>query len=384
VHIESAQGAFSRYWEALREVLEVPEPMAELFTNNNGEVEVVAGGAGGYRLVYDTIRELDKANLHRFFEYAIEQIHFWSHPCWLGELTLERAHQRLKTVLRKSNKKQEHILMMNAMRFNDWQGRLTGLYNIGAPTLQLPFRECASLLSGVRDNGSPAAIEDAASIASIAQLLHPAGVVAKELRLQEQHVYGYHGIYCNDADAYTFQLSPKRTALPSHAFGNIAENAPPILAALGQPFDADNQARYALRIIRSCRCPRRKIVITTGDIAVKQAPQPAPENAPPTYEQMLFFIHDPAENNSFRYVARPGTVSIPDENLRRYFTPTVPFTYSLELITAESTFIATVHACAEEDCVTSVLGNIIHSLTENGADRFLLLESSSAFPPRKG
>jgi len=383
-HIEFSQGAFARYWEALREVLEVPDAMAELFTNNQGEVEVVTGGGNEYRLIYDTIREVDKPNLHRFFEYTIEQIHFWSHPCWLGELTLERTHQRLKTVMRKSNKKQEHLLMMNAMRFNDWQGRLTGLYNVNAPNQNLPFNECASLISGVRNNGLPVSVPDPATIASLTQLLHPGGVVARELRMQKQFIYGYHGIHCNDANADTFQLSTNLSAIPAIAFGNIPGHAPPILATLGHDFDADNQRRYALRILRSCRCPRRKIVTTSGDIAKKRASPPAPEDSPPIYEQILFFIRDAAEDNTFRYVARRGTVSNPDLNLRRYFTPTLPFIYTMELITGESEFIAAVHACAEEDCRTSELGNIIHRLEANGADRFLLLESSSAFPPRKG
>jgi len=383
-HSESAQRAFSRYWDALREVIEVPDAMAVLFTNNQGEVEVVAGAGNDYRLIYDTIRELDKPNLHRFFEYIIEQIHFWSHPFWLGELTLERTHQRLKTVIRKSNKKQEHLLMMNAMRFNDWQGRLTSLFNIGAPNQQLPFNipfnECASLISGVRNNGLPVAIPNAASIATLAQLLHPGGVVARELRMQQQFVYGFHGVYCNDANADTFQLSTNLRGIPSIAFGNIQEQAPPILETLGQPFDIDNQQRYALRILRSCRCPRRRIVITSGDIVEEHAP----ENSPPSFVQILFFIRDANANDIFRYAARRGTVSNPDINLRRYFTPTIPFIYTFELINGESKFISAMHACAEEDCRTSDLGNVIHRLQANGANRFLLLDSSSAFPPRKG
>jgi len=386
-YIAALRTAFTRYWTALAQVIEVPDAMHDIYTNDEGVVNVFSGEADGWRLVYNTIRILDKPNLHRFLEHAIEQGLFYSHACWTGELSLERTHQRLKAVMRKTNKKQEQVLMMNAARFNDWQGRLTCLYSYTGPPQNIAFGECASLISGVGADGAPAAIENPASIATLLHLLHPNGVVAGELRLQDQRVYGNHGTYCVGPGVYSYELSNNRRNLPSNAFRDIAALGPPILQEVGREYMQGNPQMYALRMFRLCRCPRRRIVICTGDLARRFLPSQVPGGAGTyIYEQILFFMRSPDDDNVFEYVARAGTVAAPDANLCRHFTQTVPPQYTVQPITPASLFLPTTHACSLADCVATAMGNIIHEPPEDEetGDVFLILDSARAFPPRKG
>jgi len=386
-YVASVRIAFTRYWSALSDILEVPQAMHDIYTNEDGVVNVFDGEAGGWRVVYNTIRILDKPNLHRFLEHAIEQVLFYSHTCWMGELSLERTHQRLKAVMRKSNKKQEQLLMMNAARFNDWQGRLTCLYNYFGPTPNISYRESASLISGVREDGTPRAAYGPGSAAALNLLLHPAGVVAGELRLQEQRVFGNHGRYCIGPDVYSYELSYDRRYLPPNAFYDIPELAPPILHAVGREYIPGNPQIYALRLLRSCRCPLRRIVICTGDIVRSCITPPVPEGASEyVYAQILFFMRSPNGNDVLEYIARSGNVSAPDANLCRFFTQEVPPQYTVGTITPTSFFLTTVHACSTMDCIATDLGNIIHDAPEGEGvgDRFLILDSARAFPPRKG
>jgi len=274
--------------------------------------------------------------------------------------------------------------MMNAIRFNDWQGRLTGLYNLHGNTQNITFRECASLLSGVREDGSPVALPTAEVTASLAALLEPGGVVANELRLQEQYVYGHHGTYCVGPNTFSFNLNTNGRDLPGYAFRNIPVNAPPILLALNRDYDPHHPSRYSLRLTRTCKCPRRKRTMSTGDIVRHFGPLPTLEDAPPIFDQILFFMRDPVDAEVLEYVGKRGTVSVPDINECRYFTPIIPPQYVTNVISPITEFIPTTHACSEQDCYTTAVGNIIHTLDNEGADRFLLLDTARAFPPRKG
>jgi len=133
--------------------------------------------------------------------------------------------------------------MMKNITFTDWQGRLTTLYNLDGTALQFFFRECASLLAGVRQDGSPAAVQNPLNIDRVNNLLHPDGVSAKELALQEQRIFGNHGTYCTNAGIYSFALCDDEMYLPTTFLQVIAVHVPPILAAIGRVFDVHNPSQ---------------------------------------------------------------------------------------------------------------------------------------------
>jgi len=265
---------------------------------------------------------------------------------------------------------------MNALRFNDWQGRLTSLYNSAGDATDVPFHEAACLLTGVRDDGYPAVPPSAHNQARILLLLDPNGVVAKELYLQGQRIYGNHGTYCSIPDVYSFRAVESRANIPAPNFFDTVTQARDILVALGRPYDASIPSRYTLKIARSCLCPHRKVIITSGDLAYHDSDD--------SYEQIVFFCGVPDEQGEFEYIARRGAVGQIANSPSRIFTNYHPVSYVIRRVKRESTFITTNHACFLLNCSIDDNRLINHSEPVDGEDKFVLLDGTRAFPPRKG
>lgn len=70
------------------------------------------------------------------------------HPVWVGELSMEKVHQRVKRALKYMNFHSEHILAVNAIRFQDWQGRLHSCMHISSSSHPYHLRESIRLLAG--------------------------------------------------------------------------------------------------------------------------------------------------------------------------------------------------------------------------------------------
>lgn len=81
---------------------------------------------------------LSVPNTHRLSELFVQLSYFWLHPVWIGEMNLERCHQRVKRLLKKSNNKDEHLFAMMGIRFSDWMTRLRSCLRPNADSLAGP------------------------------------------------------------------------------------------------------------------------------------------------------------------------------------------------------------------------------------------------------
>jgi len=140
----SMRVAFNNFWVCLRKVCNVSEEMENACSIPSEGVIEVKKMAQPYRLCHECLKLMEKPNTHRLQEYFVEQKYCWNHGVWMGELSLERVHQKLKAALKRSNKKEEQLLAMNSIRFWDWQGRLTALLN----SEEIHLRESFALLIG--------------------------------------------------------------------------------------------------------------------------------------------------------------------------------------------------------------------------------------------
>ncbi len=107
------------------------------------------------------IKTIDKPNVHRLWEMAYSTLPLFGHMSCIGELVLEKTHQSLKRVIKRSNNRDVHIQCMESIAFDDWQGRLGPVVHgvrEGDPTSCLHFyrllsgREAVIKIGGVLPN----------------------------------------------------------------------------------------------------------------------------------------------------------------------------------------------------------------------------------------
>jgi len=85
------ESAFRLHWGNIEILCNVPEEM-EIACKDKDNVTLSKEKIPiEYKAKFQSIRYLEKPNTHRLKEYIIEQLQGWSHPIWMGELSLERA-----------------------------------------------------------------------------------------------------------------------------------------------------------------------------------------------------------------------------------------------------------------------------------------------------
>jgi len=159
---------------------------------------------------------LSKANTHRMVELWTEQHLAWRHVIWMGELNLERTHQRVKQSIKKSNGKEEQILAVNALRFNDWQGRLRSIVIEGVGGPRIHMREGLALLTGRGNSQLATAVIPEGIRTRIKKLLHNDGLAMGEIKLQGQLIYGKHSFLCGKGGRRLIQRCLKGAKLCAH------------------------------------------------------------------------------------------------------------------------------------------------------------------------
>jgi len=271
--------------------------------------------------------------------------------------------------------------MMNSIRFTDWQGRLTCLYPFRGPAQNFHFRESAFLIAGVRADGFPIAEEDQENIYKLGNMMNPAGVVAKELVLQQQRVFGNHGSYCRIPQDYRYTICANSTYLPTTCLQSIEADISPILISIGRAFHVLEKDLYSLRLYRQCVCPSRKIVVTTGDIIGRNDAG----SGEIIHEQIMFSHRTVNAEHPFEYIARRCVIYMDDASQCRYFTQGYPAQYEAHPLTKDLKIIPAAHACSELTCVVLGQDVIEHSAPPaNTGDKFVLLDRARAYPPRRG
>jgi len=135
---------------------------------------------------------------------------------------------------------------------------------------------------------------------------------------------------------------------------------------------------------RFCLCPRRKVVFTIGDIVRRSETNPETEAVTIIYEQILFFCTAPEDPHQFEYIARSGVIEIDDTKNCRLFTQNVQRELIIQPIENNISVIAATHACSNHNCSWDGYRNIHHNTDEIKGYKFVRLDSTRAFPPRKG
>ena len=55
------------------------------------------------------VQHAAKPNVHLVNELLHQETLMWPHPAWSGEISLKRAHQRVKRILAQNNNKDQHL-----------------------------------------------------------------------------------------------------------------------------------------------------------------------------------------------------------------------------------------------------------------------------------
>ena len=132
---------------------------------------------------------LDTPNVHRLLEFAHMYLPMIGSGVRVSELEFEKCHQALKRAIENSNNRNSHLQAMSAAISNDWQGRISMLFNrneslCSATKLSL-FRLLTGRESVAARNGVLSVEDEKAVLDSIG----PQEVVWKLLQMQGRKVF---------------------------------------------------------------------------------------------------------------------------------------------------------------------------------------------------
>jgi len=373
------KSTFRCHWRNLAMLCDVPEAM-ELACKDKDNVTLNKKKIPKeYKSRFMCIRYLEKPNTHRLHEYVIEQILDWSHPIWMGELSLERAHQKMKTALQKTNGKEEHLQVMNAVRFNDWLGRLTSVIHSNGGSVSLHVAECSRLLHGPKIASGP---EDHALMGKLSTFFDPGGLIYKTILLDKATVFGKHGTFCNHPDHFHFLHSYDVQQMSPLDLFDFNADGSDVCAAVGLDHHPENNPTFLSKVTKHCRCKQRGIVLSAGDVRVKRTHING--DTATEYHRILFFVRQVTPNTGYTMVleewTRVGNSAECTTIVRRAAQPG----YLLEALTTSTLIYPLLHNCIGSPCYSGDNNFIQHCPNAAGNMEYRLLDAFMAFPPRKG
>lgn len=71
------------------------------------------------------VRQLDKPNIHRLYEFAMYTLPLTGHARVSQELSFEKCHAKMKHFVQASNKRNPHVFAMQNTVIDDWKARLS-------------------------------------------------------------------------------------------------------------------------------------------------------------------------------------------------------------------------------------------------------------------
>jgi len=320
-----------------------------------------------------SIKILERPNTHRLVEYYMEQHLAWRHAMWTGELSLERTHQRVKQSLKKTNGQEEHILAVNASRFNDWQGRLRSVVIQRDDTHMIHMRESIGLLAG---RGRSQLVDAQIPLPvrmKIGNMLHPEGLVMGEIRLQGQLVFGKHGFLCGKRESRVIRRCTKGAKICVHKVDVYETKREELWADLfpGMNFD---EKTLMTRVRYECKCGMRRGVVNSGDLI-----QDVDTDGTVLYWQIIMFVRDTITGTPNIVVVR----RCEDNGSSGRVRVCLPYIYRRRDLTERDTFVPTSSDCRRMGCgIDKARGELNHDM--GSRPQFILLNKNRAFPPRQG
>jgi len=332
-----------------------------------------------YRARFSCIRHLEKPNTHRLLEYVIEQSLGWAHPVWMGELSLERAHQKMKAALKKTNAKEEHIQVMNATRFNDWLGRITSVISHEGPSISIHIPECARLLNG---RNTSATVNDPAFVNKLTTFLTPTGLVYKTILRDGGSAFGKHGIFCRrPMDKTIVPLQDTKNISHIDLF-NFPEQGLEVCNAVGLPYHHTNNPSFFSKLLKQCNCPQRRHILSAGDVHVTETFVNGARTS--TFNRILFFVRQQSGSPTISMVLERCTLKQPETTPAKIIVPTNPPVYSIDVLTPSKRIYPLLHNCASAKCKMQNDSTIRHFPTPAGEMEYAIMDCAMAFPPRRG
>lgn len=379
---------FRTHFANLTQLCKFPADLVESMILGSGEKRRVNDMNHSQRLAHDIIQILSKPNTHRMRELYIQLLIMWPHALWLGELSLEKVHQRIIRTLTHSNRHDEHILAMKNARFSDWQGRLHSCILYQDEEVFIDGLLAARLLGGPKVANRVHRSLPSSLSAKIHHLLSTKGPVAKELLLQAQFIFNIHS-----TNTCRRIVSKDRTATLPVCNNTFITKVEKLLAMCGVArSDLASILTSSLRI--RCCCGLRNSKIRRGDILLIssgdemcQSGQLCDKNEHPNCSSRFYtyrvelFLKDVPSCGKFSAIAQRFYCDVDSEsgvgNARLSSIHLIP-------VLPTVTIWRTVHSCTNLCTYSSSSRTIEHEVDENGTTSFQLLQWSSGFPPRAG
>jgi len=299
----------------------------------------------------------------------------------MGELSLERAHQKMKTALMKTNGKEEHIQVMNAVRFNDWLGRLTSVLKPNGNAISLHVAECGRLLHGRNVLAQPG---DQPFMQKLSTFFDPVGLIYQTILHDKATVFGKHGTFCTRASDFHFSPSFDTRHISSLDLFDFDAHGSEICAKVGLNHHPTCNPNFLLKVTKHCMCRQRGIVVSAGDVRVRHTC--INDEVVVEYHRILFFVRqsDPAASLSMvledwvraEHEHTPECVTV----IKRSPEPI----YHMEPLTVSTIIHPLLHNCGGSTCQLRGNNEIEHSANATNVMEFIVLDASMGFPPRKG
>jgi len=327
-----------------------------------------------HNLRCSVISTLDKPNTHRIREFAIEQSLFWDHPVWVGELSLERTHQRVKRALKQTNCKEEQILAMNGLRFNDWQARLCSVLQIDVQPVRVHYREAIALLYG-RNSG---VFDDQVAYANAQDrawtVLDPSSIFMKELQLQGQSIYNKHGLMCVTSSTY-FRCLVDGPATTVHTKFDFKKDGDKVCTAVGIDRSSfSSPSSFSHRVLQCCNCKMRTRTHVAGDLILNEG----------KIWRILFFClqgstSEEAETTAIMQEYKKDNANAMNDS----YSVKTPEVFSKQVLDGNTTFIATYPDCTSAGCSFTREGKVLH---RPGFESCTVIAKGETemYPPRAG
>jgi len=284
----------------------------------------------------------------------------------------------VKKTIKKSHGKEEQVLAVNGLRFNDWQGRVGAVVKREGANLLFHLREALRLSVGrsihqVATNNISAEMK-----ASARALFNPHGVVMAEMRMQGQTIMGKHGIQCCPGRDRSFHKVVKRGKISPHCEFDFGQRLATLCEEVGLG-DA-SCGHFCVQIESKCQCAMKGRLITAGDI-IKVDDNTGSSGS--KYQCILVF-YAAGDGRIPTHAIVMECVVVAESWMGTKLRMHSPSIYRKVEITKETEFIGGLSDCQAMGCELNRGGNKVKHNVNNGGHQLILLDAKKAFPPRQG
>ncbi len=179
---------YLHFFEILKEFCSQTDFTKHTYVNPEADIDRTLHNPSLVVLYHTCLQLVSKPNVHRLYEFHAQSIMMWRHPVWVGELSLQRAHRTVKHSLLRDNNENEHIHIMQTIRFSDWKAPLNSCYRKVEGNWTIDQSTPSVLLTEVTGTSSLSVEERQANYPRIQALLQPDQSIHRELILQQCHM----------------------------------------------------------------------------------------------------------------------------------------------------------------------------------------------------